>query len=148
MYSTYCPGVLKLADKLEIIGEVVLSITPLVVFKLLKFEEGVTAFSTKLSLSVENLTTNALSLGLIFALEEIFKTVLSEFPMQLLDTQAVEYKCDCSTERVTRALISAGEEGLREMAEDEQTEVCCHFCNKKYNFSEEELKQIYNTMKM
>ncbi len=67
--------------------------------------------------------------------EEICKAVLSEFPMQLLDTQKVEYKCDCSTERVTRALIGAGEEGLREMAEDEQTEVCCHFCNKKYIFS-------------
>ena len=59
--------------------------------------------------------------------EEICKAVLSEFPMQLLDTQEVEYKCDCSTERVTRALIGAGEKGLREMAEDEQTEVCCHF---------------------
>jgi molecular chaperone Hsp33 len=51
--------------------------------------------------------------------EDICKTVLSEFPMQLLDTQTVEYKCDCSTERVTKALISAGEEGLREMAEDD-----------------------------
>ncbi len=74
--------------------------------------------------------------------EEICKTVLSEFPMQLLDTQNVEYKCDCSTERVTRALIGAGEEGLREMAEDEQTEVCCHFCNKKYVFSREKILKL------
>ncbi len=74
--------------------------------------------------------------------EEICKTVLSEFSMQLLDTQNVEYKCDCSTERVTRALIGAGEEGLREMAEDEQTEVCCHFCNKKYVFSREKILKL------
>lgn len=74
--------------------------------------------------------------------EEICKTVLSEFPMQLLDTQTVEYRCDCSTERVTRALISAGEDGLREMAEDEQTEVCCHFCNKKYIFSREKILKL------
>ncbi len=74
--------------------------------------------------------------------EEICKTVLSEFPMQLLDTQNVEYKCDCSTERVTRALIGAGEDGLREMAEDEQTEVCCHFCNKKYIFSRDKILKL------
>ena len=74
--------------------------------------------------------------------EEICKTVLSEFPMQLLDTQTVEYKCDCSTERVTRALIGAGEEGLREMAEDEQTEVCCHFCNKKYIFTRDKILKL------
>ena len=74
--------------------------------------------------------------------EEICKTVLSEFPMQLLDTQTVEYKCDCSTERVTRALIGAGEDGLREMAEDEQTEVCCHFCNKKYIFTREKILKL------
>lgn len=74
--------------------------------------------------------------------EEICKAVLSEFPMQLLDTQNVEYKCDCSTERVTRALISAGEEGLREMSEDEQTEVCCHFCNKKYIFTRDKILKL------
>ncbi len=84
--------------------------------------------------------TTMLAEGLIP--EEICKTVLSEFPMQLLDTQTVEYKCDCSTERVTRALIGAGEEGLREMAEDEQTEVCCHFCNKKYIFSREKILKL------
>ena len=74
--------------------------------------------------------------------EDICKTVLSEFPMQLLDTQEVEYKCDCSTERVTKALIGAGEDGLREMAEDEKTEVCCHFCNKKYIFPKEEILKL------
>lgn len=74
--------------------------------------------------------------------EQICETVLPEFSMQLLDTQNVEYKCDCSVERVTRALIGAGEEGLREMAEDENTEVCCHFCNKKYNFSREKILKL------
>ena len=74
--------------------------------------------------------------------EKICETVLSEFSMQLLDTQYVEYKCDCSVERVTKALISAGEEGLREMAEDENTEVCCHFCNKKYNFSKDKILKL------
>ena len=74
--------------------------------------------------------------------QQICETVLPEFSMQILDTQYVEYKCDCSVERVTRALIGAGEDGLREMAEDENTEVCCHFCNKKYVFSREKILKL------
>lgn len=76
--------------------------------------------------------------------EQICQTVLPEFEMQLLDTQESEYKCDCSVERVTAALIGAGEDGLREMAEDENTEVVCHFCNKKYNFSREDILDLLN----
>ncbi len=76
--------------------------------------------------------------------EQICQTVLPEFEMQLLDTQESEYKCDCSVERVTAALIGAGEDGLREMAEDENTEVVCHFCNKKYNFSKEDILDLLN----
>lgn len=74
--------------------------------------------------------------------EEICKAVLPEFSMQLLDTQNVEYKCDCSEERVTKALIGAGADGLREMAEDKETEVCCHFCNKKYIFPKESILKL------
>ncbi len=79
--------------------------------------------------------------------EQICEAVLPEFAMQLLDTQSVEYKCDCNVERVTRALIGAGEEGLREMAEDENTEVCCHFCNKKYVFSREKILKLLKEAK-
>lgn len=74
--------------------------------------------------------------------EQICQTVLPEFTMHLLDTQESEYKCDCSIERVTQALIGAGEDGLREMAEDENTEVVCHFCNTKYNFSREDILNL------
>ena len=74
--------------------------------------------------------------------EQICQTVLPEFSMQLLDTQEVEYKCDCSEERVTAALIGAGADGLREMAEDENTEVVCHFCNKKYVFPRENILKL------
>lgn len=80
--------------------------------------------------------------------EKICETVLPNFNMQLLDTQNVEYKCDCSVERVTQALIGAGEDGLREMAEDDNTEVCCHFCNKKYNFSRDEILELLNEAKI
>lgn len=74
--------------------------------------------------------------------EEICKKVLPEFNMELLDRSNVEYKCDCSLERVTNALIAAGKDGLREMAEDPETEVVCHFCNKKYIFTSDEILKL------
>ena len=74
--------------------------------------------------------------------EEICKKVLPEFNMELLDRTNVEYKCDCSIERVTGALLASGKDGLQEMAEDPQTEVVCHFCNKKYIFSREDILNL------
>ena len=74
--------------------------------------------------------------------EQICHKVLPEFKLHFLDKEEISYQCDCSEERVTKALIGAGEEGLREMAEDENTEVVCHFCNKKYNFSREKILSL------
>ena len=74
--------------------------------------------------------------------EQICQKVLPEFKLHFLDKEEISYQCDCSEERVTKALIGAGEEGLREMAEDENTEVVCHFCNKKYNFSREKILSL------
>ena len=55
----------------------------------------------------------------------------------------------CSKERIEIVLKSLGKEQLNVIIEeDKKAEIICPYCNKKYNFSEEELKQIYNTMKM
>ena len=60
----------------------------------------------------------------------------------------MEKEC-CSKERVEIVLKSLGKEQLNVIIEeDKKAEVVCPYCNKKYNFSEEELKQIYDTMKM
>jgi len=60
----------------------------------------------------------------------------------------MENEC-CNIERVKIALKSLGKEQLNVIInEDKKAEIVCPYCNKKYNFSEEELKQIYNTMKM
>lgn len=60
----------------------------------------------------------------------------------------MENEC-CSKERVEIVLKSLGKEQLSVIIEeDKKAEVVCPYCNKKYNFSEEELKQIYSTMKM
>ena len=74
--------------------------------------------------------------------EDICKAVLPCFNLELLDEEDVRYKCDCSRERVTQALISSGRDGLSEMAQDENTEAVCHFCNTKYNFSKKEIQRL------
>lgn len=66
---------------------------------------------------------------------EICKSVLPSFDIELLDESHPVYKCDCSRERVEKALIAAGKDELLDMAKDENTEVKCQFCNRKYNFS-------------
>ncbi|MCR4594621.1 MAG: Hsp33 family molecular chaperone HslO [Clostridiales bacterium] len=74
--------------------------------------------------------------------EEICKAVLPQFNLELLDEEDVRYKCDCSRERVTQALISSGRDGLSEMVQDESTEAVCHFCNTRYKFSKKEIQRL------
>ena len=74
--------------------------------------------------------------------EEILKKVLPSFELEKLDEAQVEYRCTCSKERTARALIATGREGLKEMAQDEVTEVVCHFCNKKYHFTRQEILSL------
>ena len=71
--------------------------------------------------------------------DEIAMKTLEGLEPNILDDFEVSYKCDCSRERVERALQSIGEADLREMAKDEVTEVKCHFCDKVYHFTREEV---------
>ncbi len=72
--------------------------------------------------------------------EDIAKSVLDGLEPEVMDSFEVNYKCDCSKERVERALVSLGMEELVKMAEEQDsTEVCCHFCDKKYVFSKDEI---------
>lgn len=74
--------------------------------------------------------------------EDICRHVLKGFELELLDTSNPEYRCTCSKERVSNALISIGREGLLEMAQEKVTEVSCHFCEKKYKFSSKEILEF------
>lgn len=74
--------------------------------------------------------------------EAICRTVLPLFELDVLDTSAPEYRCDCSRERVTRALISMGKDELKNLTEDEKTEVCCQFCDKKYVFTPADIEKL------
>lgn len=75
--------------------------------------------------------------------EEMVRTILSDFEVEILDESAVSYRCPCSRERYAAALLSLGEDDLSELAgQDEGIEMKCQFCAKDYRFSAGELKAI------
>ena len=75
--------------------------------------------------------------------EQILGILLEGMDMELLSAMPVEFSCNCSRDRVAKALYSIGKKEMDEMiADGEPIEVKCHFCNRAYQFSVEDLKQI------
>lgn len=73
----------------------------------------------------------------------ILDKLLGEKGLQITDTVPCNYVCNCSRERMERNLIALGEKEIVEIAEEQhEAELQCHFCNKKYHFSEEELRGL------
>ena len=74
---------------------------------------------------------------------ELLRQVLSDFELEILETAPVEYRCYCSRERVSRALISMGRDELEKLiAEQHGAELTCQFCDRVYQFTEEELQSL------
>lgn len=75
--------------------------------------------------------------------EEILTILLDGFDVEFTDTMPVQYFCNCSKQRVEKALISLGKKELQEMVDGgENIEVNCHFCNKNYEFTVDDLKAM------
>lgn len=80
--------------------------------------------------------------------EGILEELLGEFGLTVNDTIPTAFSCNCSKERVEKAIISIGSKEIREMIRDgKPIEVKCHFCNEAYTFTIEELKEILNKAK-
>lgn len=76
-------------------------------------------------------------------IDDIAKRTMQNMKLDKLDEYTISYKCDCSRERVEKALITTGIDSLKEMAEDkDDTVVECHFCDKKYVFTPNDIKKI------
>ncbi len=74
---------------------------------------------------------------------DILNQYFSDFDLKLLGKKEVQYLCDCNRDRVERSLISLGKQTLTELIEEDgKAELVCDFCNKKYNFSIEELMEL------
>ena len=75
--------------------------------------------------------------------EMILEHVLGEFGLELNDRVPVQFHCNCTKERVEKALVSVGKKDIQEMIDDgKPIEVNCHFCNKNYQFTVEELGEM------
>ena len=97
-----------------------------------RLEEKISQISSITSLLDEGLTP-----------EDILTKLLGDMDLEILEKSPAEFYCNCSKERVEKALVSLGEKELTELIEtDEPAEVKCHFCNTAYVFGKEELTEI------
>lgn len=77
----------------------------------------------------------------------LLRAVLSDFDVQILEEHAVEYRCYCSRDRVTRALISMGREELSALIQEQgQAELTCQFCDELYRYDRQELETLLAEM--
>ena len=80
-------------------------------------------------------------------LEEIFADMPDEYMPQILEEREIRWNCDCSHERMARALATIGRHDMQEIIEEDgHAELQCHFCLKKYDFDREELTEILQSM--
>lgn len=75
--------------------------------------------------------------------EQILEIILGEFGLEITDTIETGFRCDCSKERVSRAIATLSKKDLDDIINDGETiEVKCQFCNKAYHFDVDELKEM------
>ena len=107
-------------------------------------EKVIDALEKKLS-SVKSVTS-MLDAGM--TPEDLLQELLGEFGVEITEKTETRFACNCSKERMEKALISIGRKDLEEMIKDgEPIEMNCHFCNSHYQFSVEELKKILTQAK-
>ena len=85
--------------------------------------------------------TTLLDMG--YTPEDILKLILGDFNLEINEKKEMRFYCNCSRSRVEKALISLGKDELTKIIEeDKKAQLHCHFCNKEYNFNEDELREI------
>ncbi|HYE84057.1 MAG TPA: Hsp33 family molecular chaperone HslO [Clostridia bacterium] len=75
--------------------------------------------------------------------EGMIRSILGDIEIRVYEEKQVGYRCNCSKERLERALISIGKKELNEIIEEQgNAELVCHFCNSKYHFDRDELSKL------
>jgi len=79
--------------------------------------------------------------------EEVIQSYFSELSVMMTGEFEVDFTCDCSRDRISRALMTVGVEELKEIIfVDQQAEMKCHFCNTIYHFSKEDLEDMVSAL--
>lgn len=80
--------------------------------------------------------------------EMILEYVLGDLGLEVMEKMPVQFECNCSKERVEKAIASIKSEDIQEMIDDKKPiEVNCHFCNTNYVFETEELQSMLDKRK-
>ena len=80
--------------------------------------------------------------------ETMLQKLTRGMDMESLDKIPTRFYCDCCKEKVEKVIISLGKKEIQEMIDEEKPiEVNCHFCNKNYEFSVDELKDLLKSAK-
>lgn len=103
----------------------------------------------KIEKALENAPTISQMVDENKSLEEIAMTVSGDDNIMVLAGEVkIKYECDCNKEKFERGLISIGKDEIEKMIEEDgKADTVCHFCNKEYHFSKEDLEDILNNMK-
>ena len=98
---------------------------------------------SKLEENIKNIQSVTAMLDNGHTPEEMLNHVLEGLDVEITDTLPAKFDCNCSKERIEKAIISVGKKEIQEMIEDgKDIEVKCHFCNAAYTFSVDELKGL------
>ena len=75
----------------------------------------------------------------------LLREVLGGFELEVLETSPIAYRCYCTRDRVSRALISLGTDELDSLIKEQGgAELTCQFCDKIYRFDADELTRLRN----
>lgn len=111
------------------------------IIQLMPFAEDATI--DKLEENLKNVTSVTELLDHGCTPEGLLEALLGNLGIEVLDTLPTQFHCNCSKERVEKAVASVGREDLQTMIDDgEDIEVKCDFCNSTYKYTVDELKEI------
>ena len=111
------------------------------IIQLMPFAEDGTINALEEKLKTMDSVTNLLDSG--NSPEQLLELLLGDLGLEINDTIPAQYDCDCSRERVERAIISIGKKDIQEMINDgKPVEVRCQFCNKLYDFEVSDLETM------
>lgn len=80
--------------------------------------------------------------------EDMMKKLFEGYDIVIEDKMPTQFYCNCSKERVSKAVISVGKKDLQEMIQEgKPIEVNCHFCNSHYTFTVEEMEEMLKAAK-
>jgi len=115
-----------------------------VLIQLLPFPEDSTVDAIERNASLLTNISSFFERGL--SNEEIAAIALEGIPYDIFDTLEVEYKCDCSADRMRKKILSLGKSEVANLLDEQEAEgksreltAICRFCNSEYTYSEKDL---------